>query len=435
MEHDFQQILVALTAALGLAFTIERLLQVVKTLFDKVLFRAHELAPQPSNTAEQVVAALQERHAREAHDAQVEELEELRATLRREGEGLSGEVKASLAARLDELEKLPLDASKAELEERCPAGTALVEGMPPPDGVKVLRTFWLQMLGSFAGVVACSIAHFGLLAKLTGGAAGIPMRLDWVLTGILIGAGAQPVHFLIEFVTRRKISSLRSEAGEPVTTAEETTPNTSRPVAPFAGASLIGVPYRGGIDVEALEYVHIRPANPDLIVVHHTGMHSDTTFADVVSLTKQKGWLTGYHCVVLKDGSICAFCRWDRYGNHVRGYNRRSLGIALNGNFEANPAQPFNNADGSYGLQWPSDAQLEAAARVIALWSILYDIPLAFDSAIVPHNALLPTACPGSNFPFALLQGLIRSFRQQWEKSEEARREIALFRQKPFLYA
>jgi hypothetical protein len=242
------------------------------------------------------------------------------------------------------------------------------------------------------------------------------------------------VHFLIEFITRRKISSLRSAGEEGATPVEERAASTPGVGPHVAAEGSIGVPYDGGVDVQGLEHVHLRPANPDLIVVHHTGMHSDTTFAEVVSLIKQKGWLTGYHCVVLKDGSIHPFCRWDRYGTHVRGYNRRSLAIALHGNFETDPAQPFANADGRYGLTAPSDVQLDAAARVVALWTFLYEIPLAFESAIVPHSALVPTACPGSNFPLVLFQQLIRSYRQQWEQSEEARREIALFQQRPFLY-
>ncbi|MCR4440260.1 MAG: N-acetylmuramoyl-L-alanine amidase [bacterium] len=434
MEHDYQQILVALTAALGLAFTIERVLQVVKTLFDKVLFHAQELAPQATEAPERLIAAMQARHERDALDLQVEELEEIRAKLSREGETLPKALRGSLSARLAELEKLHLDTSKTELEEKCPEGTALVDEMPAPDRLKVLRTFWMQILGAFAGVVVCSAAHFGLLARLMGARAGIPLRLDWVLTGVLIGAGAQPVHFLIEFITRRKITSLKSPPAEEAAAVEEKAraPQSAAPVLSSQG--VIGVPYSGGIDREALEHVHLRPANPELIVFHHTGMHSDTTFNDVVSLIKQKGWVTGYHCVVLKDGSIHTFCRWDRYGNHVRGYNLRSLGLALNGNFETDPAQPFANYDGSYGLRSPSDAQLDAAARVVALWTLLYDIPLAFDSAIVPHSALVATSCPGSNFPLALFQELVAGYGRRWQESEEARRELALFQKKPFLY-
>ncbi len=433
MDHDYQQILVALTAAMGLAFTIERVLQLVKTLFDKVLFHAEELTPQSSGVPERLVEELSARHERDARELQAEELEALRARLAREGNALSPEERAVLAARLRELEGLRPDTSKTELEEAIPEGTALVEAMPPPDRLKVLRTFWLQMVGAFSGVVVCSVTHFGLLAKLTGGASGVPLRLDWVFTGILIGAGAQPIHFLIEFVTRRKITVLKS-GGEEEATAAQPQPATAAPAALSFAEGLIGVPYDGGIDVQALEHVHRRPANPDLIVFHHTGMHSETTFAEVVSLIKQKGWVTGYHCVVLVDGTICGFCRWDRYGNHVRGHNLRSLGIAFNGNFETDPAQPFANHDSRYGLLTPSEAQLDAAARVVALWTFLYEIPLAFDSAIVPHRALVSTVCPGSNFPVALFQELVTAYRRQWEGSAQARRAIAVFQKKPYLY-
>ncbi|MDZ7391912.1 MAG: N-acetylmuramoyl-L-alanine amidase [candidate division KSB1 bacterium] len=434
MEHDYQQILVALTAALGLAFAIERVLQVVKTLFDKVLFHAQELTPQRSAVPERLLNELISRHQQEDGSLLAEELEATRARLAREGEALPRKEREALATRVAQLEQMGLDTSKAELEEVCPEGTALVDEMPPPDRLKVLRTFWLQMVGAFAGVVVCSVSHFGLLARLIGGTSGVPVRLDWVLSGILIGAGAQPIHFLIEFITRRKITALKSATAEEEAGAEELRARSPGAVGSLSATSIVRVPYDGGVDVQELEYIHRRPANPDLIVFHHTGMHSDTSFAEVRSLIKQKGWVTGYHCVVLADGTICGFCRWDRYGNHVRGYNLRSLGIALHGNFETDPAQPFANWDGRYGLLAPSEAQLDAAARVVALWTFLYNIPLAFDSAIVPHSALVDTACPGSNFPIALFQELIATYRRQWESSEQARQEIVLFQKKPFLY-
>ncbi|MDZ7413527.1 MAG: hypothetical protein ONB15_08350, partial [candidate division KSB1 bacterium] len=88
MEHDYQQILVALTAALGLAFAIERVLQVVKTLFDKVLFHAQELTPQRSAVPERLLNELISRHQQEDGSLLAEELEATRARLAREGEAL-----------------------------------------------------------------------------------------------------------------------------------------------------------------------------------------------------------------------------------------------------------------------------------------------------------------------------------------------------------
>ena len=66
----------------------------------------------------------------------------------------------------------------------------------------------------------------------------------------------------------------------------------------------------------------------------------------MVKVIKDKGWLTGYHCVVVKDGSIHPFCRWDRYGNHAKGHNLTSLGIAFNGNFETEISETYLTFEG-----------------------------------------------------------------------------------------
>ena len=51
----------------------------------------------------------------------------------------------------------------------------------------------------------------------------------------------------------------------------------------------------------------------DAIVYHHTAMHCDSPFEEIVREFDRKGWLTGYHTVVFEDGtSIRVLCRWDR---------------------------------------------------------------------------------------------------------------------------
>jgi hypothetical protein len=248
------------------------------------------------------------------------------------------------------------------------------------------------------------------------------------------------MHFLVEFITKRKVTTMRTAgAGEAEMPEERAEPEPPPPLVSVPAAqpvvqSHIDVPYRGGVDRDLLEHIRRRPSDPNLIVYHHTAMHSDTTFADVVKAIKDKGWTTGYHCVVLKGGSIHPFCRWDRYGNHAKGHNLTSLGIAFNGNFETNPSDPWANSDGRYGLVTPTEIQLRAAARVVALWTYLYKIPLQFGTKIVPHRSIKDTACPGSNFPFDQFEQLIRFYRQKWSDSPEAKEEIKVFKKKPYLY-
>ena len=54
-------------------------------------------------------------------------------------------------------------------------------------------------------------------------------------------------------------------------------------------------------------------------------------FEDVIRVFENKEWLTGYHCVVFKDGSARVICRLDRLGNHAKPHNGHSLELHLMG--------------------------------------------------------------------------------------------------------
>jgi hypothetical protein len=169
-------------------------------------------------------------------------------------------------------------------------------------------------------------------------------------------------------------------------------------------------------------------------------MNSQSTFNDVVRVIKDRkdtqgnNWLTGYHCVILADGSIRPFCRWDRFGNHAAGNNNNSLGLAFNGNFESDPNVPYSNADGKYGNFKPTEAQLRSAARVITLWTWLYKIKIDFTTHIIPHRTISSKTCPGTTFPDVELQRWIEYFADKWEKSAEAKEKIEIFKLKPYLF-
>jgi hypothetical protein len=208
-------------------------------------------------------------------------------------------------------------------------------------------------------------------------------------------------------------------------------------VAPAEGHTafvLLDIPYAGGVDRDRLDPSRKRAAPPDLIVYHHTAMHHDTSFADVVRAIKGRGWTTGYHAVVARDGQIYPFCRWDYVGNHAFGVNQRSLGIALNGNFHTTPGDSGANDRGQYGHACPSDEQLFHAARVVALWCHLYAIVPDFKRTVVSHDQIRPTACAGSDFPHLTFEQLVLGFYERW-KSAEAQAELSLYKKKQFLYA
>ena len=187
-----------------------------------------------------------------------------------------------------------------------------------------------------------------------------------------------------------------------------------------------------------LESIHKRPQMPDSIFYHHTAMASQSTFGDVVRTIKNrtdkngKHWVTGYHCVILSDGSISPFCRWDRYGNQVSGYNATSLGIAFNGNFETDPKIPFSNPDGRFGSPFPTEIQVNSGARVVALWALLYDIPLDFSKSIRPHCVVSNKTCPGSNFTDEQFKNMVTGFCTHWKNTPSIMEKIAQYRLKPY---
>ena len=303
------------------------------------------------------------------------------------------------------------------------------------------------------GIILAAFNDLKLFGTLLSTAT-IPDTADHLLTGLLIGGGSGPIHVLIRFVSERKVPYVKSVGEEKKEAPAPSSASEKSAQAPSQGAaapSVVASPpvevgawrditYRGGVDADALESIHLRGSDPDLIVYHHTAMNSVSTFDDVVRVIRSRkdsrgtSWVTGYNCVVTYDGVIHPFCRWDRYGNHAAGSNRRSLGIAFNGNFEANPGVPYSNANGRYGAQRPSEEQLRSGARVIALWTYLYSIDADFDDSIIPHNAIANKACPGSMFPYDELRKWVDLYRQRWETTEVQDR-IADFKLKPFLYA
>ena len=439
MTHDYQQILVVLTAALGLSAIIERILQMLKKFFDAMFSRAEALEPPKPAQTQKVVEEVRERHKQGQKDALAEELASLQVKLKNDGKNLSAAQKAKIRKRIRELEKQNVNTDRAEVDEKFDESIAFVEPIKLGDRVRAQRAFWLQIIGAFSGVVVCSIAHLGILKKLAGDMISISAQMDYLLSGILIGAGSQPLRFLIEFLSKRKVTVLKKAPTSEEEMPEENVevaqaPETIELPGPRVESTLIDIPYRGGVDKDLLEHVHHRPKDPDLIVYHHTAMHSDTTFLDVVRAIKEKGWSTGYHCVVVQDGTIHPYCRWDRYGNHVKGYNLTSLGIAFNGNFETKPGDEYSNADGRYGIKTPTEPQLHSAAKVVALWTFLYKIPPKFMKDIVPHQALRNTACPGSNFPHEQFKELIMYYIKKWKKSPEALQEIKAFNEKHYIH-
>jgi len=456
--------LAALGLAAGLALVVERAVEVLKNVA-QLLPRppAARAAPGPVAAAlpfEELIARHRAAAARAREEARAEAGAEARRRSAARLVALERDIaraadparRASLAEQAARL-RAELAAEEAGLEWPESVGALAVLARPaaPVDDVAVARALALRLLAAAAGILAARLAGLRLFGALLPGAA-LPAPVDFLLTGLLVGGGSGPVHVLVRFVTERRpvpaavgIPVPRAAAPVAAPAAAAAAPAVRIAVAAAAGAEgdpdWLDIPYDGGVDPEALESVHRRPAEPDLVVLHHTAMHAAAPFEDVVRVIRARRdpagrpWLTGYHCVVLPDGSIHPFCRWDRYGNHAAGHNRRSLGIAFHGSFEPDPHVPGSNPDGRLGPRRPTPAQLEAGARVVALWSLLYDIPPAFGTRIVPHRALSSKPCPGALFPLEELEALVLRFYEAWRRSSAARARIEAFRHRPYVYA
>jgi N-acetyl-anhydromuramyl-L-alanine amidase AmpD len=280
-------------------------------------------------------------------------------------------------------------------------------------------------------------------------------RLEYIFTGIIIGAGSKPVYFLMNFLVNRKFVK-EKEKLQPETLAVE--PAASSEIAgarngklvPLPAAAppphktieeLVGFVYDGGDRPQRLESTHFFQKPINLIVYHHTAMHSDSPYEEITREFDRKGWLTGYHCIIFKDGTIRVLCRWDRFGNHAQGYNSHSLGVALHGNFETNPKVPFSNYKGQFGITQPTLEQVDSAARIAALWALLHNIALVFPAktaanfpkGLVPHKDISQKACPGNNFPHEKFRGSVKHYAAAWKQDQTFMDALKDFREHPMV--
>ena len=302
---------------------------------------------------------------------------------------------------------------------------------------KIQMVVFYQFAALGLGVIAADLFNIRLLSLFlsplgTEAINNIPAILDIVLSGVVIGGGSQPVHALIRFITERKLETKNKSIDEQPLTLFAKLNHAARSVNQQPWES---IDYQGGVNPLSLEHRNFRKGNPLKIIYHHSAMPDHTRFQEVVDeFLVTKGWSTGYHSVIMPNGAIHPFCRWDRVGNHAKKNNNRTLGVAFHGNFHTLKNDKFSNADGSFGAKEPSPEQLDAGARQIALWAKLYDLDIELD--VLPHKDVLPghTVCPGSNFPHGLLKQKITYYYNMLEKNESAKSDLANFKQKPYVY-
>jgi N-acetylmuramoyl-L-alanine amidase len=128
--------------------------------------------------------------------------------------------------------------------------------------------------------------------------------------------------------------------------------------------------------------LELRPETT-LLIIHHVGLTDmDVSAEQIHQMHLENGWSgIGYHYVIRKNGSIERGRPRDDIGAHTYGYNKKSIGINLVGNFE-------------YAI--PKNEQIESAAKLIAALCHIYNIT-PDSSSILGHKDLNATLCPGKN--------------------------------------
>ena len=455
---DAGKILLVLSGALAMSVVVERVIEFGKNLVDRLPTRALGNATQPARLLDAELDEIRSRVTAIDDDAAVLKARRVVHDLKKRIEASSEAVeRRQLEIKLEGAENdlkaaiKMAETDEREIEEGAPVDTILVQEATDVDLPTAARKLVLQLIALATGIVAAHISDVQLFSALVE-PLGVPLNhsLDYVLTGLFIGGGSGPVHTLIRFITERKYtpppSTVEVVQTQPVAAVEAPAPTiTAAPPAP-AGVAVITstaawaqIRYTGGVDVQKLESTHRRSGLPQKIIYHHTAMHLDSKFEDVVRVIKNREsngrkWLTGYHCVVTSDGGIHPFCRWDRYGNHAAGHNDRSLGISLNGNFETREVSKWSNYNGAYGPAQPTELQLHAAARVVGLWCALYDITPDFGNTIIPHKQVSPKSCPGNEFPYDEFKHLVLEYVERWKDSADGRHAVEAFATKPYLF-
>ena len=132
-----------------------------------------------------------------------------------------------------------------------------------------------------------------------------------------------------------------------------------------------------------------RRSRTDLIVVHHTASSPDITVEDIHAMHIGNDWAgIGYHLVIYPGGSVHQGRPLDTMGAQCEGYNNRSIGVNLTGNFE---------------IEQPTQEQVDALVLLLSDLMRQYNIP---PEQVTGHNAWNQTACPGRNLD-ALLPDII----------------------------
>lgn len=145
--------------------------------------------------------------------------------------------------------------------------------------------------------------------------------------------------------------------------------------------------------------------NIQWIICHHTGGTDANPLADTSNQTfeivdayhkslwnfvSSLGHYIGYHYFIDKTGKLTQGRADTDEGAHTIGYNLKSLGVCLAGNFDAT---------------FPVQAQIDTLKTLLSQKSSQYNIPLG---KIVPHRIFATKTCYGKNLSDTWASDLIK---------------------------
>jgi len=153
----------------------------------------------------------------------------------------------------------------------------------------------------------------------------------------------------------------------------------------------------------------LKPEEVKYIIVHHAAVKEASPEA-IHRNHIGRGWAgIGYNEYIRKDGTVY-ICRGDHVGAHTKGWNDKSYGICVEGNYEEETAMP--------------EAQFNALVQRIAVNKARFPNL----EGIKEHNDFVATACPGRYFPMGRLLEELKKRENQEAPAKIYRVQAGAFR-------
>ena len=308
-----------------------------------------------------------------------------------------------------------------------------VSGIPEEKRV-IRKRVIMQTFGILAGIGICYSGKLGIFTNLGIVVKAQPPVWDFILSGILISGGSEPIHQLMNFLTERK-EQLKTERLK-----WEAAQSPGNEAGAFTVFPRIGIAYAGGLFSSEKDLVP-RQTNPKFIVLHHSKTKANLLFEEFVSEFAQKQANSRkraseplYHSVITYEGEIHHYCPWNAIGvRTARGARLRknALDLCFIGDFDIPPEKKDNQR--IVNAKRPSEEQINSGAKIIALWRLLYDIE---ERNVIPHVRAREngSSCPGNNFPFDRLVAKSTQIFRQWQNDPQVVKELNKFKKLNHIY-